>query len=133
MERSGEKVLGPSLTFNNRVMFASYIPGGITQGCAPQLGSGVFWAVNLWDATPVENFDDVDPENTVITEQQLYKPDRHKPVPGSGIPPPVQILLLQGEDGETISVVTTTGPHRMMEDDAGSLVDRIYWSETPDF
>lgn len=131
MERTGEKVLGPSLTFNNRVMFTSYVPGGVTTGCAPQLGSGIFWAVNLWDATPVEDFDDVDPDDTVLVEQQLYKPDRHKPVPGSGIPAPVQTLFLNVNN--ELKVTTTSGPHVVMEDDAGSLVDRIYWSETPDF
>ncbi len=130
MESSGEKVLGPSLTFNNRVMFTSYVPGGISVGCAPQLGTGVFWAVDLWDARPVQNFDELDSDETA-THVDLYKADRHRLIPGSGIPAPIQTLFLQVED--ELHITTTSGAHVMMQDDADTLVERIYWSENPDF
>ncbi|OED37956.1 hypothetical protein AB833_22035 [Chromatiales bacterium (ex Bugula neritina AB1)] len=130
METSGEKILGPSVTFNNRVMFTSYIPGGISTGCAPQLGTGVFWAVDLWDARPVENFDDIDP-NTTPQKKDLVKADRNKLIPGTGIPAPIQTLLIKLND--TITITTTSGAHVMMQDTSETLVERTYWSETPDF
>ncbi len=132
MERNGEKILGSSVTFDNVVMFASYIPDGTTTGCAPQIGSGVFWAVNLWDGTPAEEFDG--------DETKLSKADRNKPIPGSGLPPPPQTLILQTKDETTnepipgdIQIVTVSGGNTLLTHDDRSLIERVYWSEYPNF
>lgn len=134
MERNGEKILGSSLTFDNVVMFTSYVPSAIASGCQPQLGTGIFWALNLWDATPVKNLDEIGDEDN------LTKGDRNKVVPGSGLPASVQTYFVETsttkEDGtivKTLGITTSSGPHMMMEHDATSLVERIYWSEYPDY
>jgi len=130
MERSGEKVLGSSLTLNNVVMFTSYMPSTHSYGCQPQLGTGTFWAVNLWDATPVKNFDHQGDETN------LTKEDRHKYVPGAGLPAAVQTYFVESVDDEgnkELVIATSSGPHILMEHDPGSLTDRVYWSEYPDF
>ena len=134
MERSGEKVLGSSLTLNNVVMFTSYMPSTHSYSCQPQLGTGTFWAVNLWDATPVENFDDVGDES------KLTKEDRNKYVPGAGLPAAVQTYFVEttttddeGNVTKKLVVASSSGPHILIEHDLGSLTDRVYWSEYPDF
>lgn len=131
MEQSGEKILGSSVTFDNTVMFASYIPDGTISGCSPQIGSGVFWAVSLWDATPTEEFDD--------DESKLSKTDRNKPIPGAGLPPPPQTLILQTTDDEEdpvpgdVQIVTVSGGNTLLTHDGRALIERVYWSEYPNF
>jgi len=136
MERNGEKVLGSSLTLNNVVMFTSYVPSTLSIGCQPQLGTGIFWAVNLWDATPVRNFDGEGDDDI----GSLTKGDRNKFVPGSGLPAAVQTYFVEttetDDEGNVIkklAIASSTGPHVMMEHEPGSLTERIYWSEYPDF
>lgn len=133
MERSGEKILGSSVTFDNKVLFASYLPGTASSGCSPHIGSGVFWAVNLWDATPVEDFDD--------DESMLSKPDRNKMIPGAGLPPPPQTLILQTKDTDDdgnvvendLQIITVSGGNTLMNHNVNSLFERVYWSEYPNF
>ena len=136
MERNGEKVLGSSLTLNNVVMFTSYVPSALSSGCQPQLGTGIFWAVNLWDATPVANLDGEGEDD----ESSYTKADRNKLVPGSGLPAAVQTYFVEttttDDDGNVtndLNIATSSGPHIMLEHDLGALTERIYWSEYPDF
>jgi type IV pilus assembly protein PilY1 len=134
MERGGEKILGSSLTLNNVVMFTSYVPAALSHNCQPQLGTGIFWAVDLWDATPAANLDGEGDEGN------LTKEDRNKYVPGSGLPAAVQTYFVEttstDDDGNVTSqlaIATSSGPHVLLEHDPGNLTERIYWSEYPDF
>ena len=134
MERNGEKVLGSSVTFDNKILFASYVPGDSPVNCAPEIGFGVFWALNLWDATPVTNLSDSDSVN-------LKKSDRNKQIPGGGIPAPVQTLFIESgnknEDGEEeskeLQILAISGANSLMQLNNKSLVKRVYWSEYPNF
>ena len=134
MERSGEKVLGSSVTFDNKILFASYVPGDSPVNCAPEIGFGVFWALNLWDATPVTNLSDSDAVN-------LKKSDRNKQIPGGGIPAPVQTLFIESgnknEDGEEeskeLQILAISGANSLLQLNNKSLVKRVYWSEYPNF
>lgn len=132
MEQSGEKVLGSSVTFDNKVLFASYVPGGTPTGCAPEIGHGIFWAVNLWDATPVAPLDGSD-------ENNLVKADRNKPIPGGGIPAPVQTLFIESGsndsdiDDKELQILAISGANSLMTLDSRDLVQRVYWSEYPNF
>ena len=128
MEGSGEKVLGSSVTFNNKVLFTSYTPGDATDPCSPNVGSGTFWAVNLLDGTPVEQFD--------TDDELLNKKDRHKNIPSPGLPPAPQTLFLITKDStssDDLQVITTSGGNTMLSHDIDSLIDRVYWSEYPNF
>ena len=134
MERNGEKVLGSSVTFDNKILFASYVPGDSPVNCAPEIGFGVFWALNLWDATPVTNLSDSDSVN-------LKKSDRNKQIPGGGIPAPVQTLFIESgnknEDGEEeskeLQILAISGANSLLQLNNKSLVKRVYWSEYPNF
>ncbi len=132
MERNGEKVLGASVTFDNKVLFASYVPGGAPSGCAPEIGHGIFWAVNLWDATPAASSDDEQ------TGKKLVKLDRNRAIPGGGIPAPVQTLFIESgnnADGsdKKLQIVAISGANNMMVLDSKDLVQRVFWSEYPNF
>lgn len=132
MEQNGEKVLGSSVTFDSKILFASYVPGGTPGGCAPEIGHGIFWAVNLWDATPAAPLDGSD-------EDSLVKADRTKPIPGGGIPAPVQTLFIEAGSGDPdiddveLQILAISGANSMMTLDSRDLVQRVYWSEYPDF
>jgi len=136
MERSGEKVLGSSVTFDNKILFASYVPGGSPSGCAPEIGFGIFWAVNLWDATPVTGLAGGD-------EDDLKKADRNKQIPGGGIPAPVQTLFIdtgnkndEGEEDEEtkeLQILAISGANSLMQLNSQDLIQRVYWSEYPNF
>lgn len=134
MERSGEKVLGTSVTFDNKLLFASYVPGGAPDGCAPDIGYGIFWAVNLWDATPFAPFVSDD-------EDDLEKADRNRAIPGGGIPAPVHTLFIEtgnkDDQGETIDkevqILAISGANSLLTLDSKDLIQRVYWSEYPNF
>ena len=133
MEGTGEKVLGSSVTFNNTIQFTSYTPGNVSDPCSPHVGTGTFWALNLLDATPAVPFDDVN--------DQLNKQDRNKNIPTPGIPPAPQTLIVPtittDEDGNTLigdlQVITSSGGNTVLTHDIDALVERVYWSEYPDF
>ena len=131
MEINGEKILGSSVTFDETVMFTSYRPSDITDVCAPAIGSGAFWLVNLDDATPVENYDE--------TDSELTKTDRSAAIPGEGLPPPPTILIVEtdgaddGSGSEEMQVVTFSGANQVEEHDMEALLQRVFWSEYPNF
>ncbi len=133
MELPGEKVLGTSITFNDAVYFASYVPDQAPSGCAPAIGHGVFWAVDLWDATPVSALADDDSDD----ERALVKADRTKQIPGGAIPAPIQVLLIQSnadsEDESLLHVQVKSGANTLLDLDSDELNQRVYWSEYPNF
>ncbi len=51
---SGEKVLSESITYNNTVIFTTYIPAGgsTVSACAPAEGSGRAYALSILDGEP---------------------------------------------------------------------------------
>ena len=53
----GEKVLAPAATFNNQILFTTYTPGvgGAALTCQPSLGLNKFYAVSVFDGSPVAN------------------------------------------------------------------------------
>lgn len=118
MESAGEKVLSSSLTFNNAIVFTSYVPGGTTTSCSASVGSGRIYAVNLRDGSPVLDLD----EDGVYANS---KQDRSRILENGGIPPSPALLL--PEEGEPILLV---GPTQPVEDlDFGELSSRTYWSD----
>ncbi len=61
MPRAGEKILSIPLTFKNTVVFTSYepSPNAVTSNCVPSAGVSRVYQINLADASPVNNWDDV--------------------------------------------------------------------------
>jgi type IV pilus assembly protein PilY1 len=57
LERSGEKSLSSSITFDGNVVFTTFAPDVVsTSQCVPEPGQGYLYAVNLLDAASVYNF-----------------------------------------------------------------------------
>lgn len=84
--RSGEKVLSRPLTLNGAIFFTSYLPPDADGICAPREGDGVLYAVDLYTAGAVFDWDLT---NTIYdgagNEVTMHKTDRYRNA-GHGIP-----------------------------------------------
>ncbi len=81
----GEKVIERSVTFNNAVIFTSYIPPGATGDvCQAAAGGGRVYALNILNGNPYVDTN---------TDGTLNESDRYAELPGGGIAPPPQVLL----------------------------------------
>jgi len=90
---TGEKVIERSITFNNAVIFTSYIPPGSTgEVCQAAAGGGRLYALNILNGNP---FIDTNYDGS------LSDSDRYVDLVGGGIAPPPQVLLEGSSDGVT--------------------------------
>ncbi|MDQ7049226.1 MAG: hypothetical protein Q9M92_06660 [Enterobacterales bacterium] len=91
---TGEKVIDRSITFNNAVIFTSYIPPGANSNntCQAAAGSGRLYALNILNGNP---YIDTNHDGT------LNENDRFVDLVGAGIAPSPQVLLESGLDGIT--------------------------------
>ena len=110
----GEKVLSSSITVENTILFATYIPAQANPAnpCAPSIGGGRAYVVSLFDASPANG-------NTVT--------DRHQELDQPGIAGGPSVVIL--ENG---SIEPRVGfePVEMPE---VSLTRRVYWSEESEY
>ena len=110
----GEKVLSSSITVENTILFATYIPAqeNLANPCAPSIGGGRAYVVSLFDATPANG--------PTVT-------DRHQQLEQPGIAGGPSVVIL--ENG---SVEPRVGfePVEMPEI---SLTKRVYWSEESEY
>ena len=88
--------------------------------------------MSLLDATPAAQFDD--------DNEQVNKLDRKKSILTPGLPPAPQTLIvptITTDDATThiddLQVITTSGGNTVLTHELDTLVDRVYWSEYPDF
>ncbi|WP_279250931.1 PilC/PilY family type IV pilus protein [Candidatus Marimicrobium litorale] len=56
----GEKVLSTPLTFRDTVTFTTYMPSNAATSCSPKVGTSFVYQVNVLDATPVNDWDDIE-------------------------------------------------------------------------
>jgi len=90
---TGEKVIERSITFNNAVIFTSYVPpGSAGEVCQAAAGGGRLYALNILNGTPY-----VDTNH----DGSLTENDRFVDLAGGGIAPPPQVLLEGSETGVT--------------------------------
>jgi type IV pilus assembly protein PilY1 len=114
-QSTGEKVLAEALTFNNVLLFTTYVPpSGNASACEPASGKSRLYALNVQDGQPYvdTNYDgDIDSSDMFIS------------LNGSGIAPKPQTTTTNGPDGaqtdlivgrETIEGVLPMPPKRMM-------------------
>ncbi|PWK50918.1 PilC/PilY family type IV pilus protein [Pleionea mediterranea] len=80
----GEKVMGEAVTFNNKILFTTYLPPSLTSACEAAAGSSRFYAISALDGQPYIDTDN----NNIIDENDLFLN-----LPGDGISPEPQILL----------------------------------------
>jgi len=87
----GEKVIEQSITFNNAVIFTSYVPPGAAGDvCQAAAGGGRLYAMNILDGNPYIDTN---------TDGSLTENDRYVDLVGGGIAPRPQVLLEKGSDG----------------------------------
>ncbi len=91
---SGEKVIESSITYNNAIIFTSYIPPGANTSnvCQAAAGSGRLYALNILNGDPY-----IDTNH----DGKLNENDRYVDLVGSGIAPSPQVLLESSFDGVT--------------------------------
>jgi len=124
LDGSGEKVLAPSLTVNNQVLFTSYLPNGeigstgTTDPCAAgSEGSGRFYAVSLFNGYPALNQRILDDSGNQLPSSEG---DRYSALKSSGIP----------------SEIVPLGPGYFLRPDlsvgktSGSSMFRTFWYES---
>ena len=117
---SGEKVLGSSLTLQNKIVFTSYRPSDTVDPCAPPTGYNRAYVINLFDATPDEG-------NT--------PDDRSKEIEVAGIAGTVTALIRENDDGQngTEWTVNPVVGLETMGFPGVNMTQRVYWSEYPNF
>jgi len=127
LETAGEKILGKTVTFNNSILFSSYIPVSTTNVCQAAQGSGRVYVINLENGKAVLDLND----NATLE----YKEDRYKTLKHGGIPPAPSILIPPGES-PPIVLIGTENPF-----DREELVDLApeegvqgtYWREAGEY
>ncbi|TQV86396.1 PilC/PilY family type IV pilus protein [Aliikangiella coralliicola] len=88
---SGEKVIERSITFNNAVVFTTYLPpGSASSTCQAAAGGSRIYGLRIVDGNPYvdTNFDG-----------NLTESDRYQDLVSVGIAPPPQVLLEGTSDG----------------------------------
>ncbi len=121
LESSGEKILGSSLTLDNKVVFTSYRPSDNVDPCAPPTGYNRAYIVQLFDAAPDEG---TKPE------------DRSREIDVAGIAGTVTAIIRESDTGQGQSSEWTLNPVIGLETlsfPGINMTQRVYWSEYPDF
>jgi hypothetical protein len=97
----GEKVLAAPLTAANRIYFTSYLPArsNETTTCGPSEGGGLFYAVNLKDATAVFNYNTSDGGTAASPNSAV---DRFDALASAGIPTEVVYINLPDASGAEV-------------------------------
>jgi len=121
LEQSGEKVLGPSITVNNQVIFTSYRPAPDVEDCSTAIGEGAVYAVNVLNGGPVLDLDESGGDPTVK--------DRSKVLAHGGIPPDPAALITSSADGKIIKPTILVGPEQPLEVDFNNLTQRSFWMD----
>lgn len=84
--RPGEKVLGQSVSFDGNLIFSTYIPGTDSEACAPEIGSGRVYVLDLLTGVPAFDLDD---------DGNRDANDASIPLTRGGIPPDPTVLLTE--------------------------------------
>ncbi len=121
MERSGEKFLSSSLTFNNQILVTSYLPAIDSDACDAAIGSGSLYGLSLYNGAPILNLDGNG------SEESLTKADRNRFLDNSGLPPEVSVLF--PEVGDNNSTVFQVGKETINDIDAGNTSKTTFWQE----
>ncbi len=114
LPNSGEKVLSPSITVANKIVFTTYSPDSSASSCNPVVGTGRAYVINLRDASAVTDLDEDDELEAVH--------DRSKTLASGNIPPSPKVLF--PDDGAPTVLV---GPEQPLGNIDLGLVDE--WTQ----
>ncbi|MFK5986391.1 MAG: PilC/PilY family type IV pilus protein, partial [Pseudomonadota bacterium] len=134
METAGEKIISSSTTFNDHILFSSYIPTAAGNVCQAAQGSGRLYIVDLLTGKAKLDLNNNDEYEAKI--------DRYVQLSHGGIPPSPSILIPPG-DSPPIVLVGTENPlkRKHLEGDTpggGGLspakgVSSTYWREAGEY
>jgi len=127
LETDGEKILGKTVTFNNTIIFSSYIPVSTSNVCQAAQGSGRVYVINLENGKAVLDLNDNDTLE--------YKTDRYKTLKHGGIPPSPSILIPPG-DSPPIVLIGTENPftrEELVDLAPEEGVQGTYWRESGEY
>ncbi len=117
MDGAGEKVLAPSLTINQKVIFTTYIPAPVA-ACSLTQGKARYFVMNLINGNPVRDMD---------ADGDIDKLDRSQFLATTVIASQPQVLF--GEGGEAAA---TAGPNILGVDlGIDDKLRRSYWYKQP--
>lgn len=100
----GEKSLSPALTIRGVIYFGTYVPASSSSNvqdgmsCGPEEGGGYQYAISLFDARAVIDYDTT---NTVVSdgqEHELQEEDRRRDLLSGGIPAENVFVSFRDED-----------------------------------
>ncbi|MFK8084174.1 MAG: hypothetical protein AB8B97_28140 [Granulosicoccus sp.] len=117
-QHSGEKVLGTSVTFDNTVIFTTYVPTAQTNACAAEIGSGRAYVMDVVNGAPVANLDGSGSEVLSVN-------DLSKGLTRTGIPPDAMILLT--ESGGDVPQILIGG--EKLDAGVSNRTRRTFWSD----
>ncbi|PID60952.1 MAG: hypothetical protein CSB44_08740 [Gammaproteobacteria bacterium] len=129
MTGNGEKVLGNALTINNQLVFTSYEPNIITEGCSPSIGGGYIYVLDVMMGKPTLNLHDSSDSDTASQVNDdhaaidLTREDRRKQLKHGGIPPEPTALLTESES------LVLVGAQKPIKIDFANLTQRTYWQD----
>ena len=119
---AGEKVLGSSIIFDNIVYFTTYVPDSEVKDCSPGIGSGFFYALSVFDGSPVVDFDgsgSIETYDSTGSSGDIRYALKH-----SGIPSSPSILIAADEDPELF-----VGIEKVPSDITNATI-RTYWVDS---
>ena len=115
---AGEKVLNPSITVNNKVVFSSYVPD-YASACHIGVGNSHYYVLNILDGTPAENLDEEG------GEEKYTRSDRRSKHRTPGITPAPGFIFT------TDAVNTVVGTEKVNIFEPGPP-RRTFWAEQPE-
>ena len=117
----GEKSLSEAVTFQNMLMFTTFLPVPPTANlCQVNQGNGYFYLIHTCDATPVFDFTTGEISTGTITVEQ-----RKQLLKRGGIPPAPTIVMPQGTDP-----IVLVGPEKPIDKvPFSNPLSRTFWTQ----
>ncbi|MFK8084173.1 MAG: PilC/PilY family type IV pilus protein [Granulosicoccus sp.] len=122
---TGEKVLGTSITFDNSVIFTSYVPTAQTAVCAAEIGSGRAYVMDVTSGAPAVDLEGNADAGSGTPADVLALTDRSTELSRSGIPPEAMIMLT--EDSGDMPQILIGG--EQLETGITNRTRRTFWSD----
>ena len=116
LKRSGEKILGTSVTFDNSVIFSSYVPQASVNDCSTGIGGGRAYVLDVVTGAPTS---DLDQDNDVDGEDESIA------LKHGGLPPDAMIMITE-DSGDEPEILF--GPEQL-EGAVRNSTRRTFWSD----
>ena len=124
LEGDGEKVLSTALTFDNKVIFSTYLPGTTVDVCEPDIGSARAYVMDVTSGAPVFDLDNSDGGST----DSLTVGDRGVDLAGEGPGADPSLLISEDALDDPILLFGT----KQLDIDISHGTVRTFWADQGD-